>query len=136
MHSNVELVEDHFAKTKKDDDINDREVTTSDDDADNILRSKVEVVQQPESPESPISPEFSLGAKYDDQVSVELEPPAAMTEKREDFTLIEQLFGFLDKPPASDDPNEGLNSTLCGYFSKVIQIMISFCPKELMNYFQ
>jgi hypothetical protein len=52
-------------------------------------------------------------------VSIELEQ-AVIIEKKQDYTLINKLFKFLDKPAASEDPNEGLNSTLCGYFSKVV----------------
>lgn len=102
---------------------------------DNILRKSQEEVKliEPKSPESPLSPEFSLGAKYD-QVSIELEPSPS-NEKRQDYSLIDKLFSFLDKPAASEDPEQGLNSTLCGYFSKVVQIMISCDPKELIKYF-
>lgn len=46
------------------------------------------------------------------------------------------LFQFLDKPSASDDPIDGLNATLSGYFVKVVQIIISCEPKEIMNYFK
>jgi hypothetical protein len=50
--------------------------------------------------------------------------------------LIDKLFDFLDRPAASEDPEQGLNSTLCGYFSKVVQIMISTDPIELMKFFE
>lgn len=139
VHSTPNMVEDHF--TKKDDDINDRAqdepVTPYDDD--NILRASTEAqpeqLESPESPLSPLSPlDQPLQPKFD-QVSVEIEQIEKI-EKRQDYTLINKLFAFLDRPAASDDPKEGLNSTLCGYFSKVIQIMISCDPLELMKYFQ
>jgi hypothetical protein len=41
-------------------------------------------------------------------------------EKKQDYSLIDKFFSFLDKPAASEDPEQGLNSTLCGYFSKVV----------------
>ena len=70
-----------------------------------------------------------------EQESIEIEQPVS-TEKKQDYTLINKLFSFLDKPAASENPEYGLNSTLCGYFSKVILIMISCDPLELMKYFQ
>ena len=129
--STVQMVDDHFTSPpKKEDDINDREEEekVETDEADNILRSSQEEAETTEKLEE-ASPQKS------DQVSIEIEQPVAV-EKRQDYTLINKLFNFLDKPAASVDPKEGLNSTLCGYFSKVVQIMISCDPRELMKYFQ
>ena len=123
--SSVQLVEDHFSVKQKDDDINDRDtdevmpkIDDPDDDEDNILSKKVRATAQPEISEPSGTPELNLGTKFD-QVSIELEQ-AVIIEKKQDYTLINKLFKFLDKPAASEDPNEGLNSTLCGYFSKVV----------------
>lgn len=47
-----------------------------------------------------------------------------------------KLFAFLDAPAESEDPSKGLNSTLCGYFGKVVQIMITFEPIEFNKFIQ
>jgi len=38
-----------------------------------------------------------------DQVSIEIEQPVS-TEKKQDYTLIDKLFSFLDRPSAAEDP--------------------------------
>lgn len=128
------MVEDHIStkkvlSTKKEEEVMQEveTVTTTpieddpEDEVDNILRkSQTEEVKtiEPVSPESPVSPEFSLGAKYD-QVSIEMEQTPT-EERKQDYSLIDKFFGFLDRVAASEDPEQGLNSTLCGYFSKVV----------------
>lgn len=46
--------------------------------------------------------------------------------------MIDRFFSFLD---TDQEENGMLNSTLCGYFTKVLQVMISHEPKELFKYF-
>lgn len=82
---------------------------------------------------------MALTAQYspdpEDQVSIEFEQIEEFT-KEQDYSLMNKLFEFLDAPPESEDPSKGLNSTLCGYFGKVVQIMITFEPIELLKFIQ
>lgn len=70
-----------------------------------------------------------------EQVSIEIIDKDDEIEKKQDYRLIEKFFEFLNIPPDSDwTDEEPLNPTLCGYFCKVLQIMISHQPKEMINY--
>jgi hypothetical protein len=105
--------------------------TKKTDDVDNILRksdenqtAEVACQRSPDSPNSPDQDQLdSLAAKYcaepEEQVSVEFERVDQFT-KQQDYSLINKLFQFLDAPPESEDVTCGLNSTLCGYFGKVV----------------
>ena len=47
--------------------------------------------------------------------------------------MIDRFFGFLNCPPESSGA-DGLNSTLCGYFCKVVLILAQTEPKEFYSY--
>lgn len=120
--------------------------THKSDEEDNILSNKKtdeNGAQSPEKAESPDSlgspDQMALTAQYsaeqEEQVSIEFEHIEEYT-KEQDYSLLNKLFEFLDAPPESEDPTKGLNSTLCGYFGKVVQIMITFEPLEFNKFVQ
>lgn len=58
-------------------------------------------------------------------MSIEIVDKDDEIEKKQDYKLIGKFFAFLDVPEDSDWTEEPLNPTLCGYFCKVLQIMIT-----------
>lgn len=54
-------------------------------------------------------------------------------EKKHDYHLLDELFCFLD-PGSSGHDESGLNSTLCGYFCKVVSVLMQQRPKEMTKY--
>ena len=91
-----------------------------------------------QSPTSPISPGILQSSKFKEQESIELDTSnvSQKVEKKQDYSLIDRFFSFLDGQVDTNNDREPLNPTLSGYFCKVCLIIISQQPKELLKYIE
>ena len=67
-------------------------------------------------------------------MSIEIIEKEEKVNKVQNYSLIDQLVNFLDKQESKGMDDLGLNSTLSGYFCKVVLVLINSQPKEMAKY--
>ena len=96
---------------------------------------EVVVMDEEELPLNDIKQEFQDIAEIKkEEVSIEIIEKDEKVNKVQNYSLIDQLVNFLDKQESKGMDDLGLNSTLSGYFCKVVLVLINSQPKEMAKY--